>query len=262
MKNEPKPGKRHKFCGLCKQLFEDYLEHINSEKHRRSFEESPTLGLIKQKIKQIDNERNSKEKSMSFQWNPKLSKDKSLFDENSRTKGLSNSQPSQMDPVQGHPIPSTKTTSSGSEFSAHLRGCSATSGERNADTIILKKMTFTDYIEQFDDNMPTHNNKREVQNITLTTIDEKSGNERSPIQIENIGNVVAQAELIKTSKNARRKESEQDPSDKLEYQAYHTALKRMKHNHSKLARSRTHDPFEEDAGRNLWYSYSGVLLIF
>lgn len=49
---EPKPWDHHKFCGICKEAYEDYYNHIDSKQHKDS------LKLQQYFLKQIDGEIN------------------------------------------------------------------------------------------------------------------------------------------------------------------------------------------------------------
>lgn len=43
----PKPGKRHNYCCICKQSYEDYLEHVTSNHHKKAYHQNEFSKQIK-----------------------------------------------------------------------------------------------------------------------------------------------------------------------------------------------------------------------
>jgi len=42
----PKPNKRHRYCGVCKTNYDEYIEHINSKMHQDKFISNRYIGKI------------------------------------------------------------------------------------------------------------------------------------------------------------------------------------------------------------------------
>lgn len=54
----PKPNKRHCYCGVCKNNFEEYLQHIKSEHHTRRFANNSYIQKIESLEKQYHFQNN------------------------------------------------------------------------------------------------------------------------------------------------------------------------------------------------------------
>jgi len=50
----PKPNKRHRYCGVCKTNYEEYLEHINAPDHRRKFAQNEYISKIELIVREIN----------------------------------------------------------------------------------------------------------------------------------------------------------------------------------------------------------------
>lgn len=65
----PKPGKKHRYCGVCRRQYDEYLEvtafairqHIQSPSHIASFKQHRFIGLITNIIKETYGEGNIRE---------------------------------------------------------------------------------------------------------------------------------------------------------------------------------------------------------
>ncbi|CAD8149793.1 unnamed protein product [Paramecium pentaurelia] len=51
----PKPGKKHRYCGVCKKNYEEYLDHIQSQEHINNFNTYRSVNLIRTLIQGFQN---------------------------------------------------------------------------------------------------------------------------------------------------------------------------------------------------------------
>ncbi|KAM3129472.1 hypothetical protein pb186bvf_018464 [Paramecium bursaria] len=80
--NVPKPGKKHRYCGVCKKNYEEYLDHVQSPEHVINFHQFRSVHLIKQLIVGFQglNQQEFLQSSMLFcESNTKLPMNKENF---------------------------------------------------------------------------------------------------------------------------------------------------------------------------------------